>query len=57
MSYISKISTIMFLSTYLYGQSDYSLQDLNSNSEYYGQNVGMSFFNDHVIVHYFGHFY
>ena len=55
--YIYKFSFVILLSGLLSGQSDYSLQDLNSNSEHYGQSVGTSFFNEDVVVHYFGHFY
>ncbi|MBT5783372.1 hypothetical protein OAP42_03700 [Candidatus Marinimicrobia bacterium] len=57
MNYIYRIYFIIWLSGLLFGQSDYSLQDLNSNSEYFGQSVGTSFFNEDVVVHYFGHFY
>jgi len=35
---------------------DYSLEDLNSSSEYFGQNVGTSFFEGEVTLHYFGHY-
>ena len=40
----------------VFGQYDYSLEDLNSSSEYYGQNVGTSYFAGQVTLHYFGHF-
>ena len=35
---------------------DYSLEDLNTSSEYYEQNVGTSYFSDQVTLHYFGHY-
>ena len=35
---------------------DYSLEDLNTSSEYYEQNVGTSYFPDQVTLHYFGHY-
>ena len=40
----------------IFGQYDYSLEDLNPSSEYYGQNVGTSYFSDQVTIHYFGHY-
>jgi len=40
----------------VFGQYDYSLEDLNSSSEYYQQNVGTSFFQGEVTLHYFGHY-
>ena len=41
----------------VFGQYDYSLEDLNTSSEYYEQNVGTSNFPDQVTLHYFGHYY
>ena len=40
----------------VFGQYDYSLEDLNTSSEYYAQNVGTSYFPDQVTMHYFGHY-
>ncbi len=40
----------------VFGQYDYSLEDLNSSSEYYQQDVGTSFFEGEVTLHYFGHY-
>jgi len=40
----------------LNAQSSYSLQDVNPNSENYGNFVGTSFFEGKVIMHYFGAF-
>ena len=40
----------------VFGQYDYSLEDLNSSSEYYQQDVGTSFFGGEVTLHYFGHY-
>jgi len=40
----------------LSGQYDYILEDINMNSEYYGQSVGTSLFDNQVTIHYFGHF-
>ena len=40
----------------VFGQYDYSLEDLNSTSNYFGENVGTSYFPDNVTLHYFGHY-
>ena len=40
----------------VFGQYDYSLEDINSSSEYYEQNVGTSYFPEQVTLHYFGHY-
>ena len=40
----------------LFADYDYSLEDINPNSEFYTQNVGTSYFEDQVTMHYFGHF-
>ncbi len=42
--------------SFVFGQYDYSLEDLNSSSEYYQQDVGTSFFEGEVTLHYFGHY-
>jgi len=42
--------------SFVFGQYDFSLEDLNANSEYYEQNVGASFFEGEVTLHYFGHY-
>ena len=34
----------------------YSLEDLNTSSDYYGENVGTSTFENQVTLHYFGHY-
>jgi len=39
-----------------FGEYDYSLEDINSSSEYYGENVGTSYFPGQVTLHYFGHY-
>ena len=48
------LSTLCF--SLVFGQYDYSLEDINSSSEYYEQNVGTSYFPDQVTLHYFGHY-
>ena len=49
------LSKTLFLS-YALTQYDYALENLNSTSDSYGDNVGTSFYNGHVTLHYFGHF-
>ena len=39
-----------------FSQYDYSLEDINTSSEFYGQNVGTSYFPNQVTLHYFGHY-
>ena len=48
------LSTLCY--SLLFGQYDYSLEDLNSSSEYFEQNVGASFFEGDITLHYFGHY-
>ena len=48
------LSTLFF--SLVFGQYDYSLEDLNSTSNYFGDNVGTSYFPDNVTLHYFGHY-
>ena len=43
--------TVLFSQTY-----DYSLEDVNSSSDSFGENIGHSFFDGQVTLHYFGHF-
>jgi len=47
---------VLFSAVILIGQYDYSLEDINSTSEYYGTNVGTSAFEGNITLHYFGHF-
>ena len=46
----------IFSLTIVFGQYDYSLEDLNSTSDYYEEYVGTSYFPDQVTLHYFGHY-
>ena len=47
----------VFSLTFLFSQTyDYSLEDVNSSSDSFGQNIGPSFFDGQVTLHYFGHF-
>ena len=47
---------ILFTCSFLIGQNDYSLEDINPTSDYYGENVGTSFFEGKVTLNYFGYF-
>jgi len=52
-----KTNTILLLLfTLSFGQYDYSLEDINESSDYFGQNVGTSYFPDQITLHYFGHY-
>ncbi len=51
-----KIIYTLLISSFIYGQSDYSLEDINPSSDHYGDNVGASFFEGKITLHYFGHF-
>ncbi len=47
---------LAFFLVLVFGQYDYSLEDINSSSDYYGQDIGTSYFSNKVTIHYFGHF-
>ena len=49
------ILSALFLSL-LFGEYDYSLEDINSSSEYYEEFVGTSYFPAQITLHYFGHY-
>ena len=48
--------SILFIFSILSAQYDFSLEDLNPNSDYYGNNIGTSFFEGKVTLNYFGYF-
>ena len=50
------VYVILFLSSVLIGQYDYSLLDLNPSSGSYEDSVGTSYFEGCITLHYFGHF-
>ena len=52
---IKKLS-IIFLFCLVTAQYDYTLEDINSSSYTYGQQISPSFFQDAVTLHYFGYF-
>ena len=45
---------LAFCLTVLFGQYDYSLEDINPNSEYYGNYIGPETFREDVSLYYFG---
>ena len=42
--------------SFVLGQYDYSLEDINTSSAYYEEHVGTSYFPGQVTLHYFGHY-
>ena len=54
--FISRIILLTLCLSLVFGQFDYSLEDLNPTSNYFGDNVGTSYFPDQVTLHYFGHY-
>jgi len=56
---LKKIKLLLFfliLLSLAFSQYDYSLEDLNSSSSSYGEEIGTTYFQNHVTLHYFGHF-
>ena len=51
---VSKYILLCFLT--IVSAYDYSLEDLNPNSEHTGEFIGPSAFSGEVTLHYFGHF-
>ena len=49
------VLSIFFLA-FVFGDYDYSLEDLNSSSNYFVQNIGTSYFGNQITLHYFGHY-
>ena len=52
------MKNIMFFifGSILIAQNDFSLEDLNPTSDYYGDNIGTSFFEGKVTLNYFVYF-
>ena len=48
--------TFLFIMSIILGEYDYSLEDINPTSEYYGNNIDVSTFEGNLSLHYFGHF-
>ena len=53
---LSSIFALFFLSL-LFPQNDFGLEDLNPNSEFYGQIIGPNTFLGEISIIYFGHEY
>ena len=53
---LSLIFALFFLSL-LFPQNDFDLEDLNPNSEFYGQIIGPNTFLGEISIIYFGHEY
>ena len=46
----------LFAISFLFSQYNYSLEDINPSSAFLGQQIGPSFFEGYVTLHYFGYF-
>ena len=46
----------LVFSALAFGEYNYSLEDINSSSEDFGELVGTSYFEGQVTLHYFGHY-
>ena len=53
---LSSIIALFFLSL-IFAQDDFGLEDLNPNSEFYGQIIGPNTFLGGISIIYFGHEY
>ena len=49
------ILSVIFLAL-AFCEYDYSLEDINSSSDYHAEHVGTSYFTNQVTLHYFGHY-
>tara|TARA_B100001989_G_scaffold210248_1_gene159473 strand:- start:639 stop:809 length:171 start_codon:yes stop_codon:yes gene_type:complete len=48
---------IFFSANFLFSQNNFELEDLNPNSEFYGQVIGPSDFLGEISIIFFGHEY
>ena len=48
---------ILLLYTAIFAQGDFNLEDLNPNSNTYGQSIGPSDYLDNICILFFGHEY
>ena len=53
---MNKIFYAIIISLSFQIANDFSLEDLNSTSQTFSENIGPSYFTDDVIFVYFGHF-
>ena len=54
---IRKYFILTFLSIFIHAQGDFVLEDLNPNSDTYGNLIGPSYYLDDIVVVFFGHEY
>ena len=52
----SRIILLALFLALVFGEYEYSLEDINSSSEYYEEYVGPSSFPLQITLHYFGHY-
>ncbi len=48
---------ILFLCTTIFAQGDFSLEDINPNSDTYGESIGPSDYLGEICILFFGHEY
>ena len=51
------ISCFLFISSLVYGQSDFNLEDLNPNSDTFGEIIGPNDYLGNICILFFGHEY
>ena len=56
MKYFKLLIIIIYIFTISLSQNSYSMEDVNSSSATFGIEVGQSYFEETVIIHYFGSF-
>ena len=54
---IRKYFILIFLNIFIHAQGDFELEDLNPNSDTYGNLIGPSYYMDDIVVVFFGHEY
>ena len=51
------ISVFLFFSVFVYGQGDFNLEDLNPNSDSFGEIIGPDDYLGDICIVFFGHEY
>ena len=56
---MNKLFLVIFIysTNFLFSQGNFNLEDLNPDSEFYGQQIGPSDFSGDICIVYFGHEY
>ena len=54
---IRKYFILIFLNILIHAQGDFELEDLNPNSDTYGNLIGPGYYMDDIVVVFFGHEY